>query len=123
MFADEELVMELLVNAGQARSDAMEAIRCAGQKDWQGATQLMASSESACLQAHKIQTALISQDEGCGKIKVNLILIHAQGSFDECNIMPGFSQGNYFIKKRTPCLIFSSSAIAGGNYYTLKDKS
>lgn len=42
MFADEELVMELLVNAGQARSDAMEAIRCAGQKDWQGATQLMA---------------------------------------------------------------------------------
>ncbi|HDX7727169.1 TPA: PTS lactose/cellobiose transporter subunit IIA, partial [Escherichia coli] len=78
MFADEELVMELLVNPGQARSDAMEAIRCAGQKDWQGATQLMASSESACLQAHKIQTALISQDEGCGKIKVNLILIHAQ---------------------------------------------
>ena len=78
MFADEELVMELLINAGQARSDAMEAIRCAGQKDWQGATKLMASSESACLQAHKIQTALISQDEGCGKIEVNLILIHAQ---------------------------------------------
>ena len=26
MFADEELVMELLINAGQARSDAMEAI-------------------------------------------------------------------------------------------------
>ena len=81
MFADEELVMELLVNAGQARSDAMEAIRCAGQKDWQGATQLMASSESACLQAHKIQTALISQDEGCGKIKVNLILVHAQDHY------------------------------------------
>lgn len=122
MFADEELVMELLVNAGQARSDAMEAIRCAGQKDWQGATQLMASSESACLQAHKIQTALISQDEGCGKIKV-FNSDSCTGSFDECNIMPGFSQGNYFIKKRTPCLIFSSSAIAGGNYYTLKDKS
>lgn len=32
MFADEELVMELLINAGQARSDAMEAIRCAGAK-------------------------------------------------------------------------------------------
>ncbi len=40
MFADEELVMELLINAGQARSDAMEAIRCAGQKDWQGATKI-----------------------------------------------------------------------------------
>lgn len=105
MFADEELVMELLVNAGQARSDAMEAIRCAGQKDWQGATQLMASSESACLQAHKIQTALISQDEGCGKIKVNLILIHAQDHLMNA-ILCRFSRGNYFIKKRTPCLIF-----------------
>ena len=51
MFADEELVMELLVNAGQARSDAMEAIRCAGQKRLAGRNQLMASSESACLQA------------------------------------------------------------------------
>lgn len=67
MFADEELVMELLVNAGQARSDAMEAIRCAGQKDWQGATQLMASSESACLQAHKIQTALLVRMKAVAK--------------------------------------------------------
>lgn len=38
----------------------------------------MKSSEEACLNAHKIQTALIGQDEGCGKISVNLILIHAQ---------------------------------------------
>lgn len=72
MFADEELVMELLINAGQARSDAMEAIRCATVKNWEGVTQFMASSESAGLKAHKIQTALISQDEGSGKIHVNL---------------------------------------------------
>lgn len=32
MFADEELVMELLVNAGQARSDAMEANVVPGKK-------------------------------------------------------------------------------------------
>ena len=38
----------------------------------------MASSEAACRAAHKIQTALIGQDEGCGKITVNLILVHAQ---------------------------------------------
>lgn len=82
----------------------------------------MASSESACLQAHKIQTALISQDEGCGKIKVNLILIHAQDHLMNAILCRDLAR-NYFIKKRTPCLIFSSSAIAGGNYYTLKDKS
>lgn len=78
MFANEEWVMELLVNAGQARSDAMEAIRCAQKKDWVSAAQHIESSETACREAHKIQTALISQDEGCGKIQVNLILVHAQ---------------------------------------------
>ncbi len=41
------------------------------------AADLMASSEAACRAAHKIQTALIGQDEGCGKITVNLILVHA----------------------------------------------
>ncbi len=48
------------------------------KKNWDAVTQLLKSSEEASLQAHKIQTALISQDEGCGKINVNLILVHAQ---------------------------------------------
>lgn len=78
MFANEELVMELLITAGQARSDAMEAIRFAQKKDWLSAAQCIESAETACRAAHKIQTTLISQDEGCGKIHVNLILVHAQ---------------------------------------------
>lgn len=78
MFADESTVMELLIYAGQARSDAMEAIRASRQKSWDEVEQLMESSETACREAHKIQTALIGQDEGCGKINVNLILVHAQ---------------------------------------------
>lgn len=32
MFADEELVMELLINAGQARSDAMKPYVVPGKK-------------------------------------------------------------------------------------------
>jgi len=78
MFADESTVMELLIYAGQARSDAMEAISAARNKSWDEADQLMESSELACREAHKIQTALIGQDEGCGKVTVNLILVHAQ---------------------------------------------
>lgn len=78
MFANEETVMELLIHAGQARSDAMESLKYAREKNWDAVTQLLKSSEEASLQAHKIQTALISQDEGCGKINVILILVHAQ---------------------------------------------
>ena len=72
MFADESTVMELLIYAGQARSDAMEAIAASRQREWGRAADLMASSEAAC------RAALIGEDEGCGKITVNLILVHAQ---------------------------------------------
>lgn len=78
MFADENIVMELLIHSGQARSDAMEAMSYARRKEWDIAEQYMESSELACREAHKIQTALIGQDEGCGKVHVNLILVHAQ---------------------------------------------
>ncbi|EJB9340927.1 PTS lactose/cellobiose transporter subunit IIA [Salmonella enterica] len=78
MFADESTVMELLIYAGQARSDAMEAIAASRRKEWDTANSLMLSSEAACREAHKIQTALIGLDEGTGKVTVNLILVHAQ---------------------------------------------
>ena len=78
MFADESTVMELLIHAGQARSDAMEAIAASRRREWGTAEKLMGSSEMAWREAHKIQTALIGLDEGCGKITVNLILAHAQ---------------------------------------------
>lgn len=78
MFADENTLMELLIQAGKARSDAMEAMAAARQKAWSEAERLMKSSDDAARQAHRIQTALISQDEGSGKIDVNLILVHAQ---------------------------------------------
>ncbi len=78
MFVDENIVMELLIQPGQARSCAMEAMEASRQKKWAEAEQLMKESDEACRQAHKIQTLLISKDEGCGKVTVNLILVHAQ---------------------------------------------
>lgn len=70
--------MGSLVNTEQARSDTVEAIRCTGQRNWQGITRLMVSFESACPRAHKAQTALIGQDKGCDKIEVNSILVRTQ---------------------------------------------
>ncbi|HAT1619079.1 TPA: PTS lactose/cellobiose transporter subunit IIA [Raoultella planticola] len=78
MFVDESTVMELLIHAGQARSDAMEAIAASHRREWETVERLMVSSETACREAHKIQTVLIGLDEGCGKVTVNLILVHAQ---------------------------------------------
>lgn len=74
----EQTMMELLINAGEARSSAMMAIQCARKRGWAGADAALAASDTAAKAAHKIQTALIGADEGSGKLPVTLILVHAQ---------------------------------------------
>ncbi|WP_225085690.1 PTS lactose/cellobiose transporter subunit IIA [Pectobacterium colocasium] len=77
-FDMEQTVMELLINAGEARSNAMMAIQAARQREWQQADDLLAASLEAAREAHRVQTQLIGLDEGQGKVPVNLIMVHAQ---------------------------------------------
>jgi len=74
----ESVVMELIINAGDARSNSMEALRYARQQKWDGAEDALKAATDSIRVAHHIQTSLISEDEGCGKIPVNLIMVHAQ---------------------------------------------
>ncbi len=37
----------------------------------------MQDAADAAKRAHDVQTMLIGMDEGCGKVPVNLILVHA----------------------------------------------
>jgi PTS system cellobiose-specific IIA component len=74
----ENMIMELLVHAGSARSHAMMALQQARRGDFAAAEQAMAQSRQAVSQAHGMQTELIGMDEGCGKILVTLITVHAQ---------------------------------------------
>ncbi|MCE7490735.1 PTS lactose/cellobiose transporter subunit IIA [Klebsiella pneumoniae] len=67
----EATVMELIINAGESRSLAMQALQAARKGVWQDAA-------DAAKRAHDVQTMLIGMDEGCGKVPVNLILVHAQ---------------------------------------------
>ncbi|NDL63429.1 PTS lactose/cellobiose transporter subunit IIA [Acerihabitans arboris] len=74
----ETQVMELIIHAGAARSDAMEALRAARNRQWPQAEALLAEASAAARLAHRIQTRLIGEDQGQGKIPVNLIMVHAQ---------------------------------------------
>ncbi|MEY8709984.1 PTS lactose/cellobiose transporter subunit IIA [Mangrovibacter phragmitis] len=78
MFDFENCVMGLLVHAGEARSCAMQAMQLAREQQWDEARKALADADTAAREAHKVQTALISEDEGSGKIAVPLILVHAQ---------------------------------------------
>ncbi|MBN3080308.1 MULTISPECIES: PTS lactose/cellobiose transporter subunit IIA [Pectobacterium] len=74
----ESTVMELIINAGESRSCAMQALRAAKQGNWVEMDLQMKASFEASKRAHDVQTMLIGMDEGCGKVPVNLILVHAQ---------------------------------------------
>lgn len=74
----EEVVMGLIINSGQARSLAYSALKKAKEGDFEQARSVMAQSRMALNEAHLIQTKLIEEDQGEGKTKVNLVLVHAQ---------------------------------------------
>lgn len=74
----ESTVMELIINAGESKSCAMHALACAKKGEWQQVDELLTQASEAAKRAHHVQTELIGLDEGCGKVPVNLIMVHAQ---------------------------------------------
>ncbi|MDW6003164.1 PTS lactose/cellobiose transporter subunit IIA [Vibrio mangrovi] len=74
----ESTVMELIINAGESKSLAMQALASAKQGQWEEVDRLLEQSTEAAKRAHGVQTELIGMDEGQGKVPVNLIMVHAQ---------------------------------------------
>ena len=77
-FDYEQVVMSIIVNAGQSRSCAFSAIQAAKSGDFAQAKLLLVDAENSLREAHQVQTYLIGQDEGQGKVPVHLIMVHAQ---------------------------------------------
>lgn len=82
----EDVVMGLIINAGQARSLAYNALKQAKAGDFAQADELMAQSRSALNDAHLVQTQLIEADQGEGKNQSYPGAGTCSGSFDECHV-------------------------------------
>lgn len=74
----EEQVMGIIINAGQSRSLCYEALRHAKNGEFVEAEGLLKEAQQFANQAHLVQTQLIEADEGTGKTKMTLIMVHAQ---------------------------------------------
>lgn len=74
----EEAVMGIIVNAGQARSLCFEALRHAKNGQFDEAQGLIKEAQQFANLAHRVQTQLIEHDEGEGKTKMTLVMVHAQ---------------------------------------------
>jgi cellobiose PTS system EIIA component len=74
----EQIVMELIVNGGDARSKAMHAIKAAKKGDMNLAKQKINEANEALNKAHEIQTSLIQNEAAGDHIQVTLLMVHAQ---------------------------------------------
>lgn len=74
----EEIIMELIINAGCARSKSMESIMKIKEGDLEATKKSIEEADEFLARAHNVQTKLI-QDEAAGnKTEINLLMVHAQ---------------------------------------------
>lgn len=74
----ELIAMELVGNAGEARSLAFEALAEAKKGNFDRAEELLEKSKEASLKAHHTQTELICNEADGNKVEIGLLMVHAQ---------------------------------------------
>lgn len=77
----EEIIMNLIIHSGEARSYSIEAIQCAKNEDIAEARKLIEKAEIELSKAHNIQTSLIQKEADGGKTELSLLMVHAQDHF------------------------------------------
>jgi PTS system cellobiose-specific IIA component len=79
MMTTEDIVVELVVNGGDARSKALEAVMAASTGDYETAEERMKQCSESLQKAHMFQTAMIQQEIAEEKSEpVSLIMVHGQ---------------------------------------------
>ncbi len=71
-------IMGLIIYAGNAKSDAMEAIQAAKKGEFDLAEEKIRLAEESLVQAHQAQTKLLTAEANGETFKVNLLTIHSQ---------------------------------------------
>ena len=75
---NEIVIMNLIVDAGSARSYAMEAIRLAKEGNIEEAETSLQNAETEMAKAHQTQTDLIQNEAKGGHTEIDLFMVHAQ---------------------------------------------
>lgn len=75
---NEEVLMTLVVDSGNARSLALEAIHEAREGRIDEAEAKLKEADEGLLKAHNVQTDLIQQELNGGGVDINLMTVHAQ---------------------------------------------
>lgn len=74
----DEIVMQLILNGGDARSKAIEAIHLAKTGDFDKALEKLNECNASLNKAHIYQTNLIQAEARGEKAEISLLMIHGQ---------------------------------------------
>jgi len=74
----EEVIFGLIVNSGEARSLAFEALKSAKEGDFEKAKEYEKLSSEKSIETHKVQTDLIQKEAQGDNVELSLLMVHAQ---------------------------------------------
>ena len=74
----EEIILNIIMHSGQARTHSMEAITLAKIGDFNRARQLIVEADKELGYAYNSQASLIQCEAANDKMEFSLILVHAQ---------------------------------------------
>lgn len=80
----EEIVLGIIIHAGNAKSKLYEALSSAKEKYFEKAEELLEEANQEILNAHKIQTNLIQGEAAGNKPEISMLLIHSQDHLMTC---------------------------------------
>ncbi|GAA0070571.1 PTS lactose/cellobiose transporter subunit IIA [Clostridium sardiniense] len=73
-----EVIMELIIHGGNAKSDAMEAIQAAKKGDFSLAYKKISDAEKSLVNAHHSQTNMLTEEAQGNHTEITLLTIHSQ---------------------------------------------
>jgi len=73
-----QIVMGIIMHAGNARGLAHEALSAAKKGDFDVAHDFMTKADSALSEAHNVQTDMLTKEAQGQHTEVNLYMVHAQ---------------------------------------------
>jgi PTS system cellobiose-specific IIA component len=74
----QQVIMGLIMNGGDAKSSAMEAIYEAKVGAFESADQKLIEADEALNRAHHAQTNLLTQEAKENPVEISLLMIHGQ---------------------------------------------
>ena len=74
----EEIILNIIMHSGEARSYSMEALAIAKTGDFDKAKELIIRADEELGYAHNSQTSLIQGEAASDKIEISLLLVHAE---------------------------------------------